>query len=277
MRASEAIHIVVFSYFIVLAWLRPLPTSRRLKVTAIGIAALAANIAAAALIPGWLPRLAASVVRDWLPAALLLVVYRVAGAFFTRIDQRFQDGLERIDARFAAPPLRLLYRHRVGRWAATVFETAYLLCYAMVPMALGAIYLLRVARYADSFWTVVLISTYLCYCALPFLQALPPRVLGEKWLDPLPLTPVRKFNLWMLRNASIHANTFPSAHVAASSAAALVLLSVSPWPAGVVFAVVAVCIAFGTVAGRYHYGSDAVVGCGLAVAVFLVARYLRGF
>jgi membrane-associated phospholipid phosphatase len=277
MRASEAIHIVVFGYFMVLAWARPLPVSRRVKVTGIGIAALAANTVSAALIPRLLPRLAASVVRDWLPAALLLVVYWVAGAFFTRIDQRFQDRLERIDARFAAPWLHLLYRRTIGRWAATVFETAYLLCYAMVPMALGTIYLLRRGGYADSFWTVVLISTYLCYGALPFLQALPPRMLEEKWLDPLPLTPVRKWNLWMLRNASIHANTFPSAHVAASSAAALVLLALSPWPAGVLFAAIAVCIAFGTVTGRYHYGSDAVVGCGLAVVVFLVVRYLRAF
>src|SRR6516164_7287765 len=100
----------------------------------------------------------------------------------------------------------------------------------MIPMSIGTLYLLRLARHSDSFWIVVLISTYISYGALPFLQTLPPRMLEEPWLAPLPRSPVRRFNLWILRNASIHANTFPSAHVAASTAAALVLTNVAPWP-----------------------------------------------
>jgi len=277
MRAAEVIHIIVFSYFVLLAWVRALPVRRRVKVTAIGILGLGANVIAAALLPGILPPLTVSVIRDWLPAALVLVVYREAGEFFTMPDQRLQDRLEGLDARFAAPLLQWLYSHRIGRWAATVFEIAYLLCYAMVPMALGTMYLVHLGRFADSFWTVVLTSTYVCYCVLPFLQTLPPRVLDEPWLPLLPPSPIRKCNLWTLRHASIHANTFPSAHVAASAAAALVVASLAPWPAGLVFSVVAVCIAFGTVTGRYHFGSDAVVGCAVALIIFVLSRQARAF
>ena len=277
MRAAELIHIVVFSFFISLAWIRALPLQRRAKATGIGIAGLGATITGWCILPRLLPALAVSVVRDWLPAALVLLVYWQAGEFFMKVDQRFQDRLERIDARMVAPLLRWLSRGRAGRWIAAYLELAYLLCYPMIPMSIGTLYVLRLARYADSFWIVVLVSTYLSYGALPFLQTLPPRMLEEPWLEPLPRTPVRRFNLWILRHASIHANTFPSAHVAASTGAALVLASLAPWPVGLAFLAIAAGIAVGTFAGRYHFAADAVVGSAVAAIVFLVTTGFRGF
>ena len=277
MRGAEWIHIAVFSFFVSLSWIRKLPARRRAKVTLIGVAGLGATLIAAFLLPRLLPALAVSVVRDWLPAALVLLVYWQAGEFFIKVDQRFQDWLERMDARMAAPLLHWLARSDLGKWTAAYLELAYLLCYPMIPMSIGTLYLLRLARHADSFWIVVLVSTYLSYGMLPFLQTLPPRMLAEPWLEPLPLSPVRRFNLWILRNASIHANTFPSAHVAASTAAALVLTSLSPWPTGLVFLAIAAGITVGTFAGRYHYSADAVVGSAVAAIVFIVTSYFRAF
>jgi hypothetical protein len=86
MRAAEWIQLLVFSYFIVLAWMRVLPGNRRARVTALGAAGLGATLAGAWIVPRLVPPLAASVVRDWLPAALVLLVYRQAGEFFTRVD-----------------------------------------------------------------------------------------------------------------------------------------------------------------------------------------------
>jgi PAP2 superfamily protein len=275
MRAAEAIHIVVFTYFMLLAWLRPLPPRRRAKVTGIGLAGLSTTMIAACLLPSVLPPLAVSVVRDWLPATLVLLVYWQAGEFFMKVDQRFQDRLEQMDERIAAPFLQWLSRRPVGVWISTGLELAYLLCYPMIPMSMAALYLLRLARYADSFWTVVLVATYLSYGMLPFVQTLPPRMLEEPWLGTVPPNPVRRFNLWILRHASIHANTFPSAHVAASVGAALVLSSLAPWPTGLAFSMVAAGITVGTFAGRYHYVADAVAGGAVAVIVFAVTRYLR--
>jgi membrane-associated phospholipid phosphatase len=277
MRAAEVIHIVVFTFFAVLAWLRPLPPRRRAKVTAISIGGMAATIIAALWLPRIVSALAASVVRDWLPATLVLLVYWQTGNFFTAPDQGFQDRLERIDERIVGPMLRRISHLPVAVWLAGYLELAYLLCYAMVPMSMGVLYLLRLGQHADSFWTVVLISTYISYGALPFVQTLPPRVLAEPWLEPLPSNPVRRFNLWILRHASIHANTFPSAHVAASTGAALVLTSLAPWPVGLVFSAIALGIGIGTFAGRYHYASDSVAGCVVAAIVFAVTRWLQGF
>ena len=275
MRVTEWIQILVFSFFVVLAWIRRLPDRRRRKVTAVGIAAVSVTLLCACVLPRLVPPLPASVVRDWLPAALMLLVYWQAGAFFMRVDQEFQDRLERFDERVAGPMFRWVARRRARVWIAGSLELSYLLCYPMIPMSLGALYLLRMARYADHFWTVVLISTYVSYGMLPFFQTLPPRMLNEPWLTPLPANPVRTFNLWLLRHASIHANTFPSAHVASAMSAGLVLLKLAPWGVGALFLTIAIGITFATFAGRYHYVADAIVGAALAVLVFLVTFAMK--
>ncbi|HXK01723.1 MAG TPA: phosphatase PAP2 family protein [Verrucomicrobiae bacterium] len=276
MRAAEWIHVIVFSFLVTLAWLRPLAGRRRLKVTAIGIAALAATLASAYVLPRLLAPLPASVVRDWLPASLVLLVYWQAGEFFVGPDQPFQDRLERLDERLVGPLLRWIASRRLGAWIAAALELAYVLCYPMIPMSMATLYLLRVARHADYFWTVVLISTYSSYCLLPFLQSLPPRIYKEPWLTPLPHNPIRALNLYLLRHASIHANTFPSAHVAASVAAALVIATLAPWTIGLLFVAIATGIAFGTFAGRYHYAADSITGAAVALLVFLVKVIVSG-
>lgn len=277
MRNAEWIHIAVFSFFAALAWIRRLPARRRAKVTLTSAAGVGAAIVAARVLPRLLPPLAASVVRDWLPAPLVLVVYWQAGEFFTRVDHKFQAWLESVDARAAAPLLRFLARPGIGRLIGTCFEAAYLLCYPMIPMSMAMLYALRLGRYADSFWTVTLSATYFCYGVLPFLQTLPPRAIEEPWLPPRPPTPIRRFNLLILRDASIHANTFPSAHVAASSSAALVMAAVAPWPAGLLFAAIALGICFGTFAGRYHYMTDAAAGVLVAAIAFAAGMGLHLF
>ena len=175
-----------------------------------------------------------------------------------------------LDLRTVVPAVAWCSRRRVGRWVLTWLELAYLFCYPMVPFALAALYLLRAGQEADHFWAVVLPATYACYVMVPFLQMLPPRMLGEAGRAAPPSTEVRRFNLWILLHASIHANTFPSAHVAASMASALVLLAVNVW-VGLAFLAIAAGIALGAVAGRYHYGIDAVAGTVVAVLAFLVA------
>ena len=276
MRAAERIHVIVFSFFLLLAWTRRISWRRRLRASAIAIAALAATLAGAFVIPPVVSPLAASVVRDWLPVTMVLLVYWAAGEFFTGPNQPFQDRLEALDERIAGPILNWVSRRRAGTWIAGALELAYVLCYPMIPMSMGALYLLHAARFADYFWAVVLPSTYVSYCLVPFLPSLPPRVLKEPWLIPLPHNPIRALNLYLLRHASIHANTFPSAHVAASTAAALVILSLAPWPVGALFAAIAVGIAFGTFAGRYHYAADSITGVATAVLVFLAKLLVSG-
>jgi membrane-associated phospholipid phosphatase len=109
---------------------------------------------------------------------------------------------------------------------------------------------------------------------LPFLQTRPPRVLGEKWSAALPYGKMRAFNQWILRLGSIHANTFPSVHVAIATDCALLLLRVGPLWVGLGFLWIAISIALGAVGGRYHYAADDIFGAAAAVAAFRVGLAL---
>ena len=70
---------------------------------------------------------------------------------------------------------------------------------------------------------------------------------------------MRKLNLEVLNRGSIQAITFPSAHVASTMAAALVLVWFVPL-AGAIFLAIAVSIAIGAFLGRYHYFLDVAAG-----------------
>ncbi len=269
MRTAEWINLAVFSFLTALAWYQGLEVRRRTSVTVIGLSAVAVTLISGLLVDRMLPPLAASVARDWVPSVLLLMVYWQAGQFFTRIDAKVQSRFERLDRRLVTPVLGWCVRRPAGRAALAWLELAYLFCYPMVPFALAALYLMRRGGEADHFWSVVLPATYLCYLLVPFIQTLPPRMLDQPKPIAPPPTGIRKFNLWILQHASIHANTFPSAHVAASMACALVLLRFNTG-VGLSFLFVATSIALGAVAGRYHYAIDAIAGTLVALAAFLV-------
>jgi membrane-associated phospholipid phosphatase len=139
-----------------------------------------------------------------------------------------------------------------------------------MPFGLAALYLLREGHKADQFWAIVLAATYPCYGMLPHFQTRPPRVLEEPWSMQVPRSRIRDFNLWILRHASIQANTVPSAHAASTMACALSLLILAPAWVGLIFLWIALSIAIGAVTGRYHYFVDVVLGCLAALAAFLI-------
>ncbi len=272
MRAAESVNLGVFLFFIGLALLRPLPHSRRARAVAIG-AAGAGLIMAAHYAGRLLPPLSVSVIRDWLPSPLLLMVYWQAGQFFVRPREGLQSRLLQLDRRLVGLLFPWLAHSASGKWIVSYFELAYLSCYALVPLGLGALYILHRGAYADRFWVTVLPPTYFCYAMFPFLQTLPPRALEVPREDAWQSSNVRSLNLWILERGSIHANTFPSAHVAASVATALALFHVSPTIA-CLFLWIAVSIACGAVIGRYHYAADVLLGAASAAGVFVLEKIL---
>ena len=272
---AEWLSLLVFSWYVILAWSRrSLDPARRARITAIGVASLAGTLFAALVLPQLVPPLAGRVTRDWLPLILLLLSYWQAGQFVTRADAGLENRLERLDCRIVAPPLEWCLRHPAGIWILTYGELAYMSYYVALPLSIAALYLTGGSRDAGRFWTIVLLAAYGSCGTLPFLQTRPPRALGEKWSAALPSTKVRSFNLWILRGGSIQANTFPSAHVAIATACALALLQLAPLWVGLVFLWIAISIAFGAVAGRYHYAADAILGFAVALVAFPVGLAL---
>jgi membrane-associated phospholipid phosphatase len=153
-----------------------------------------------------------------------------------------------------------------------------------VPLGLAALYVSGRRAHVDFFWLVVLTATYLCYAITPFFPAMPPRdalKAASFAADSLPADPAagaqnrgRRFNRWLQEWGSIHAISFPSAHVASALAVSLVLLRWMP-VTGSCFLAGAVLIAIAAVAGRYHYLLDVLLGAVVALVV-LAASCLCG-
>ena len=271
-RTAEWINLFFFCLLGGLALLLPLQRTKRIAVLSIGT--LGAGLVLAAQFLGrFLSPLAASVVRDWLPAPMILLAYHQGGCFFSHPMKRLQSGLQEFDRRLFAFLERSLGMNEVPGLVRAYFEIAYFFCYPLVPMGVGVLYVTHMRGHADEYWAIVLPPAYLCYAMIPFLPTLPPWALDRGRIAAGGDDGVRAANFFILRHLSIKANTFPSAHVATSVAAALALLQFVPF-AGFIFLWIAISIAISTVTGRYHYALDAVAGAALAAATFTVTRLL---
>ncbi len=277
MRTAEWIQIGFAIILAAAAWLtvllrvfprlsiHPLPARRRWNITLLA-AVPAVAVALARSSAHFLPPFYVSVIRDWLTAALFLVPYWQTGQFFQRPNPRIEERLMAFD-RWLWPGLATTSgtaRSPIG----LSLEVAYLFCYPLVPLGLFALYLAGERRHVASFWFVVLVSTYICYAITPFFPAYPPREMAGGQSVASPAGKARIFNRWILKHGSIHAISFPSAHVASTLAASLVLLRFMPL-AGLAFLAVSIWIAAGAVVGRYHYALDVLLGAATALAVFL--------
>ncbi|WP_263365785.1 phosphatase PAP2 family protein [Edaphobacter bradus] len=278
MRASEWMQTAFPALLALAAWTtsltpRLLPRRNQWIVTALAAAAIL-TVALARHIATVLPADDASILRDWLTVALFLVPYWQTGQFFLGPNPKIQDRLLAFDW-WLLPGIAAksgTERTPIGFF----LEMAYLSCYPLVPLGLLAVYAAGLRSQVAGFWLVVLVSTYLCYAVTPFVPAYPPRTLIDPAATTTPSDSANKgrvFNRWILKHGSIHAISFPSAHVASAFAIALFLLRYSP-PFGIIFLAIAISISLGAIIGRYHYALDVLLGAATALTVFLASfRY----
>jgi hypothetical protein len=245
--------IVFFAYLTVVAEIRPGLTRRtKLRIWAAAAAGAAVAIGAARLPAGGMAAV-------WiLPAAVLLIGYWTSGLTFVRATPSAEAALLAID--------RALRISRIAaatpRAVAELLELAYTCVY---PLVLFALYFaLGAGVSADRFWTVVLITDYICFGMLPWFQTRPPRAFERErpWRSSW-----RAVNARLLAASSIQVNTFPSGHAAEALAAAL-LVSGAGLPAVSFMAVAALAVSAGAVLGRYHYAADALAGWAVAIVVY---------
>ncbi len=268
MRPSEWIQSGFAMLLVIAAWVYPISVRRRLTITLLAACAIAA-VAVAGLSEYILAPVQASILRDWLPVPLTLIPYWQTGQFFKGPNEKIQARLVETDRWLFHLASRIGWTF--GPFARLTLEWAYMLCYPLVPLGLATLYGAGLRRYANTFWFLVLVPTYLCYAITPFVPALPPRNIGSERNDPSfmksrILRNSRVLNLWILKHGSIQAISFPSAHVASALAVSLVLLHYIPL-AGVVFLVIALWIAVAAVVGGQHYVIDVVLGAAIALAM----------
>lgn len=271
MRTSEWIQVGFAILLAVAAWMQPVVSKRRLPVRRRWIVTLLAIVPCVAVAVARasafvLPPFYVDILRDWLTVALFLVPYWQTGQFFQGPNHAIEKRLLAFDQWLMPQAARTAGTPRSG--LGTLLEIGYLFCYPLVPLGLLALYAVGQRRNAPSFWLVVLVATYLCYVITPFVPALPPRDLAGGPPTKAKAGKTRVFNRWILKHGSIHAISFPSAHVASTFAVALVLLRFTP-AVGALFLFVSVWIALGAVIGRYHYALDVLMGVATALAVFL--------
>lgn len=228
-----------------------------------------------------------AVIRDWFPAIVILLAYRESGLL------GFADPTHRLDHLFVRWDHALLQNawvlaalHFGAPWLQRYLEFCYSLCYPLVPLGLGTLYVLvararrdpsrplEAERMLDHFWTTVLLALFTCYALFPLFPSTPPRVLFHDLPGPAVSPLFRGVNLWILGRYGIQSSVFPSGHVAAVTAVALAVRA--HWRrAGTLFAIAAVSVAVATVVGRYHYAADAVAGALIGTAAFLIASYIH--
>jgi hypothetical protein len=198
---------------------------------------------------------------EWIwPPLLLLVAYWSSGLLFVAPRPRQEAGLRWLDDLVGVQEMA----RRTPRALAEILEAAYAGVYLLIPLALLVrIWLLPPAN-PDRFWSIVLITDFVCFGVLPWVQTRPPRALdaGDPWPSAL-----RAFNLRLLGATSIQVNTFPSGHAAEALIAALLVLGAPPAIVVVMFAA-ALAVSAGAVLGRYHYLADALAGWAVALGVF---------
>ncbi len=218
-----------------------------------------------------------SVLRDWYPAALLLLAYREMGWL---APPAHSHSLERTwvlwDKFFLNELGAKALIESAGPLLPGLLEISYTLVYAMPFIALAALYAHGRRDRVDRLMFPLAASVLSAYALFPYFPSEPPRTVfpGEDF--PSYMTVFRKFNWDMLGSYGIHTSVFPSAHVSGAFSVALTLgrlLPESKWLGRLLLAL-AVLIAIATVYGRYHYLADAVAGLAIALLVCGLTRRL---
>jgi len=222
-------------------------------------------------------------IRPWVPSFFILVAYRESGLFFTADPTHRLDYLFiRFDNILLGNPWVLKFLESAAPWPQYYLELSYLLCYPIVPLGLASLYLIRGdadsgprEKAMEHFWATVLLASLTCYLLFPLFPLAPPRELFNDVPGPRVAPLLRSLNHWLLGKYAVGASLFPSAHVAATVAEALVIRKYLP-RLGWAFVVVAASITVATVYGRYHYAVDAIAGFVVGVGAYgLSFRLLR--
>jgi len=250
-QTATAVFLVYVAVVAVLP--RGLSSARRMK-------ALAGSAAGAVVLSASLS-LADGFANTWiLPGFLLLIGYWSSGALFVAPMPRLERALVNLDRTLGIQHAA----HRFPRGLAELLEFAYAAIYPLIGIALAVA--MRHGVRPSRFWTIILVTDYICFGMLPWFQTRPPRALG---FDTPWQSSWRPINLRILEGSSVQVNTFPSGHAAEALAVALLCLG-GPPPIVAAMFVSAAAISAGAVFGRYHYAADALAGWLVALLVYLL-------
>jgi membrane-associated phospholipid phosphatase len=222
-----------------------------------------------------------SIIRDWVPVALILVAYREMD-WFSAMPHSFD-----LELRWVQWDRALLNRwglqrtvEALGSLGPLYLELCYALVYAIGPFLVAVLYFQHRRARVNGAVFLYLLGTLFAYALFPYFPSDPPRVAFGGSDMPNVSTLLRELNLWLVGSYGIHSSVFPSAHVSSAFSAAWALFAFLPERKqyGWGMLVYAASVAVATVYGRYHYAADAGAGIGISLIpafTILLARRLR--
>ena len=219
-----------------------------------------------------------SIVRDWIPAVLVLVAYwSVDWAPKRHLDRDLEQSLIGWDR-------MVLYEwglragvERLGPLVPAVLELAYLLLYAVLPLTIAGFYVRNERDRLDDFLFPFLLGTLMTYSLLPHFPSVAPRFVFPGQDLPRVETVFRQFNLWILDHGDIRSSIFPSGHVAVGFSAAFAMALAGPGHRAFALTLLAIAVLvwINTIYGRYHYAADGLVALAVSGASIGLIAALR--
>lgn len=274
LRRSEWTLCAFFFYIALLCvWRNPRPSLGTVAFLIPPALVAVARVDARSRWPGW------SVVRDWLPAGLLLLAYWSVDWVPARPANH---GLEQLLVGWD----RVLLRdwglgaatERFGLLVPTVLELAYLVLYSVPPLAIAGFYLRHERDRLDDFLFPFLLGTLTTYALLPHFPVEGPRFAFAGEDLPQVETVLRRVNMWVLDHYDIRSSVFPSGHVAAAFSASFAMRLAAPHRPVVSRALLALAVLVwvNTVYSRYHYAADGLASVAISATVTaLLISYRR--
>lgn len=223
------------------------------------------------------PRRFVSYARDWVTLALVFAAYREMDWFTPRrVDHHLENSWIVWDRALLHEWGLQKAIETTGALIPGLLELSYLLVYAVGPFTIVILYML--GRRDRMGWVLFLyvLGTVAAYGLFPYFPSSPPRAVFPGMDLPAIVTPLRRFNLFLVGGYGIHSSVFPSAHVSSAFSAGWALLIFLPDKRKVGWFVIAYAalVAVATVYGRYHYAVDAVAGIGMSVMAAVVTLVL---
>jgi len=216
-------------------------------------------------------------VRDWLPILLTLLAFREMELFVTSAYLHAYETawIRWDDVLLGAWRLRGAIE-RGGAAVPFYLELCYFFVYAVGGYCVAVLYVRRRRSEVNRFWIIYLVGTLAAYALFPYFPSQPPRIAFPNVDPPTVITWVRKLNLLILRNATIHSGVFPSAHVSSAFSCTWAMFLIFPERRrlGWGLLIYAVSVSVATVYGRYHYTADVVTGFGVSLVAAAVCLFM---
>ena len=201
--------------------------------------------------------------RDWAPVLLTLFAFRQMEFFAPRTyDGRLEAMWIRWDHQLLAGLHLRAAIESLGPVFPSFLELCYLVVYGVPGYCIALLYLRHRRDAVDRVLTLYLLGTLFAYALFPYFPSLPPRLAYPELDYPRITTVLHKWNLFFLRQGSIHTGVYPSAHVSSVFSATWAFFFLlgrrrpQPW----ILLLYSTAVSIATIYGRYHYAADMLAG-----------------